>query len=120
MTTYTIQYSSTEYVNGMVTYRARLMLENTIPVLISDRGHRNKHVALVQLADKYIEQILDDPYSHEVGPQDPNFVPLSLLPTDLSEIVENEIKHCLTKKTQSKIRARIRRREKQSLKERTV
>lgn len=120
MTPYTVQYSPTEYVDGRVTYRARLMLENAIPVLISDAGHKTGRDALIGLASKYIEQIIDDPYSIKLCSCNPAFVPLSLLPTDMREIVESEIEHCLPKKTQSKVRARIRRREKQSLKERTV
>lgn len=118
--TYTVQYSQTEYVDGRVTYRARLMLGDTVPVLISDAGHKTERDALIGLASKYITQILDDPYSLKFCSCNPAFVPLSLLPTDLCEIVESEIEHCLPKRTQSKIRARIRRREKQSLKERTV
>jgi hypothetical protein len=117
---YTVQYSPTEYADGRVTYRARLMLENKVPILISDAGHKTEQDALVGLASKYITQILDDPYSLKTGPCDPNFVPQSKLPSRLSEMVDDMLTHNCSRGTQTKIRARIRRREKQSLKERTV
>ena len=120
MTPYTVQYSPTEYADGRVTYRARLMFGDTIPVLISDAGHKTERDALIGLACEYITQILDDPYSLTFCSCNPNFVPLSMMPTDLIEMVDSEIENSLPKKTQTKIRSRIRRREKQSLKERTV
>ena len=120
MIPYTVQYSQTEYVDGRVTYRARLMLENTIPVLISDAGHKTERDALAGLASKYITQILDDPYSLKIGPCDPNFPPQSMLPSRLNEMVDDILTHDCSKGTQAKVRSRIRRREKQSLKERTV
>ena len=120
MIPYTVQYSPTNYADGRVTYRARLMLENTIPVLISDAGHKTERDALIGLASKYITQILDDPYSLKFCSCNPTFVPLSLLPTDLIGMIDDILTHDCSKGTQAKVRTRIRRREKQSLKERTV
>jgi hypothetical protein len=108
---YTVQYSPTEYVDGRVTYRARLMLENTVPVLISDDGWKTEPYALVGLAYEYINTVLG---------KTNDFIPLSRLPSELRDTVEDVIASDYPKGTQDKIRARIRRREKQSLKERTV
>ena len=111
MTHYTVQYSPTEYVDGRVTYRARLMLGDTVPVLISDGEYRTEPYALVGLAYAYINTVL--------GKMN-DFIPLSRLPADLRDTVEDVITSDYPKETQDKIRSRIRRREKQSLKERTV
>lgn len=111
MTPYTIQYSKTNYINGMVTYRALLMLENAIPVLGSDGEYRTEPYALAGLAFSYINTVLG---------KTNDFIPLSRLPTDLRDTVEDVITSDYPKVTQDRIRSRIRRREKQSLKERTV
>lgn len=111
MIPYTVQYSPTNYADGRVTYRARLMLENTIPVLISDGEYRTEDYALVGLVYAYINTVLG---------KTNDFIPLSRLPTDLRDTVEDVITSDYPQTTQDKIRPRIRRREKQSLKERTV
>jgi hypothetical protein len=111
MTPYTVQYSPTEYVDGRVTYRARLMFGDTIPVLISDGEYSTEPYALVGLVYGYINTVLG---------KTNDFIPLSRLPTDLRDTVEDVITSDYPKVTQEKICARIRRREKQSLKERTV
>jgi len=111
MTPYTVQYSPTEYEDGRVTYRARLMLENTTPVLISDGEYSTEPYALVGLVYGYINTVLG---------KTNDFIPLSRLPTDIRDAVEDVITSDYPKATQDKIRSRIRRREKQSLKERTV
>ena len=111
MTPYTVQYSPTEYADGRVTYRARLMYDGIVPVLISDAGYRTEPYALVGLIYEYINTVLG---------KTNDFILLSRLPTDLRDTVEDVITSDYPKKTQEKIRSRIRRREKQSLKERTV
>lgn len=109
--TYTVQYSTTEYADGRVTYRARLMFDGVVPVLISDGEYRTEAYALVGLVYAYINTVLG---------KTNDFIPLSRLPTDLHDSVEDVITSDYPKETQDKIWSRIRRREKQSLKERTV
>jgi len=111
MTPYTVQYSPTEYEDGRVTYRARLMYDGIVPVLISDGEYRTEPYALVGLVYEYINTVLG---------KTNDFIPLSRLPTDLRDTVEDVITSDYPKGIQTKIRSRIRRREARSLKERTV
>jgi len=108
---YTVQYSPTEYVDGRVTYRARLMFGDTIPVLISDGEYRTESYALVGLVYQYINTVLG---------KTNDFIPLSRLPSELCDTVEDVITSDYPKGTQEKIRARIRRREQRMMKERTA
>ena len=111
MIPYTVQYSPTEYVDGRVTYRARLMFGDTIPVLISDGEYRTESYALVGLVYQYINTVLG---------KTNDFIPLSRLPSELCDTVEDVITSDYPKGTQEKIRARIRRREQRMMKERTA
>lgn len=111
MIPYTVQYSQTEYVNGRITYRARLMYSNTIPVMITDDGWKTEADALIGLAYEYVNTVLG---------KTNDFILLSRLPAELRDTVENVITSDYPKGIQKKIRTRIRRREARSLKERTV
>jgi len=110
MTPYTVQYSQAEYVDGRITYCARLMLGDVVPVAVANCDYKTEQDALIGLAMVITQQIiwcLD-------------FALLSQLPVELRYIIEEVISNNYPKGTQEKIRARIRRREARSLKERTV
>ena len=105
----TVRYSRTEYVrDNRVTHLARLMSGDAC--VCAGRECRTEQDTLVTLAAAYVGNILDDPYSPDPGPADPTFPPLSALPADLSASVERQIA-IMPKRAQSKIRARIRHRE---------
>jgi hypothetical protein len=87
------------------------MFGDTIPVLISDGEYRTESYALVGLVYQYINTVLG---------KTNDFIPLSRLPSELCDTVEDVITSDYPKGTQEKIRARIRRREQRMMKERTA